>query len=206
MRVFLVPVVAALFTIALAAHAHAQEPTATPTIAPRSTAELQGTPPSTVVPPPEEAPPEPTNVRLFLLGTYARLEWEFTARPSEPQAQGFTLRVLTNGEPGPVFVVGGDVRAFDFPPEFLPRCGGPQLMFGVSAFVEAGTSDWVDDAIVFSSDCHPTIEDPAPPVGAGAGDALQPPDAGDGMRDEDWTAVTSSHQSRSLACYASLSG
>ena len=181
----------AFFVFAAAARVSGQEPTATSTVSPSSTPVAQLTTiPTPIISPTVEAPPEPTCVRLFLLGSYARLEWDFAAAPDEGFPQGFELRILTDGQPGPTFIVGGDVRAFDFPPEYLPRCGGPRLTFGVAAFVTAGRSEFVEDAIVFSSDCHPTIEDPAPPVAAGGGNALQPPDAGAGMRNEDWSAVT----------------
>lgn len=178
----LIPLFAALCLCSASGEAFAQEPTATPAASDTATAT-----PTIIVgaPAPAEAPPPPTNLRLFILGSYARLEWEFEPRPNESPAQGFNLRALYASVPGPTYVVGGDVRAFDFPSEYLPRCGGPRLAFGVAAFVTAGVSDYVDVEAELA--CVESVEDLAP---APRSSSLQPPDAGAGMRQEDWTAVT----------------
>jgi hypothetical protein len=178
----------AFFLFVAAARVRAQEPPATPTVAAGSTAEVQATPTSTVVPPSVEAPPAPANVRLFILGSYARLEWDFAPRPNEGPPRNFTLRVVVQQEPPvEIFSVPGDARAFDFPPRYLPRCGGPRIFFGVSALVEAGASDYVDQSVDFGTDCDIFTDDEITP--AAGGSVIAPPDAGTGMRDEDWTAV-----------------
>jgi hypothetical protein len=185
---FLLTVPFAVLLVFIASPAvHAQEPTASPTGPPSSTAVAQPPPTATVAPPAEEAPLEPTNVRLFILGSYARLEWEFAPAANEGPPEGFELRIVVDGQPGPTFTVGGDARAFDFPPEHLPRCGGPRMTFGVAAFVTAGRSAFVEETIDFGTDCDVSTDDEI--VASPVPGAVRPPDAGSGMRNEDWTAI-----------------
>jgi hypothetical protein len=85
-------------------------------------------------PPPLPAPPAPQNLALMLFGTSGRLTWEYEGPADQFEVQ-FTLTEAQGQNSTYPFFLPGSVRSFDFDEQFVPRCGGPRITYGVQAHV-----------------------------------------------------------------------
>jgi len=76
--------------------------------------------------------PHPTDLRLTLTGPSGRLEWRYDA-PADQFEVSFTFTDAQGQNSTYPFIVAGAARSFDFGEEFVPRCGGPTITYGVQA-------------------------------------------------------------------------
>jgi hypothetical protein len=76
--------------------------------------------------------PQPQDLRLTLLGSSGRLDWQYDA-----PADQFEVSVTFTQADGQRYTesrgIGGDARSFELDPWFVPRCGDPVITYGVQA-------------------------------------------------------------------------
>lgn len=119
-----------------------------------------------------ELPPPPANLRLTLLGSTGRLEWDYDA-PADQFEIDVTLTDAAGSNAAYPTFVSGDVREFEFGEQFVPRCGGPLIRYSVQAY-RADVFSLVEEIGPFSG-CVEGPDNPPP-------DVIRAPNAGTGSR------------------------